>query len=168
VENKKALADRLGGTLIEEKSPVYAETETEEAITAKLYLFQYLLGNRDWDIAMKKNIKIVKTTEDEVIPVPYDFDFTGWVNAPYTTAYMGDLADDFEYRAGRKFCLPDDAWQAHIQHFIDKKAEILNLIANFEYFNKREKASLIDYVESFFEEIKKPQKAHELFGEGCR
>lgn len=165
LEDEDALAARLGGDLIDEDSIRFTEAESVTKITARLYLFQYLLGNRDWDIPMKKNIKIVRRKGEKAIPVPYDFDFTGWVDANYTKAYMGDLAEKFEYRIGREFCLPNAVWEAQIQYFTSKKAEIIQLISEFELLNKRERSRLISYVESFYEDINNPQKVQELFGD---
>ncbi len=165
LESKEALAARLDGEIIEDPAITISEDETLEETTARLYLFQYLLGNRDWDILLKKNVKLVKTTKGEFIPVPYDFDFTGWVNATYTTAYMGDLAKDFEYRAGRKLCKSQAVWDACFAHFESKKGEMIQLITDFKLLGKRERNELIQLVESFYEDIKKPQKAGALFGD---
>lgn len=51
----------------------------------RLALFQCLISNHDWDIDMLKNIKLFKSRSGDIIPVPYDFDFSGWLRAPYWT-----------------------------------------------------------------------------------
>lgn len=167
IEDADALAERLGGELIKGDSLRYAPEEAMQQVTARLYLFQYMLGNRDWDIAMKKNIKIVRQKGARPIPIPYDFDFTGWVNAPYTLAVLGPFAKDFDYRKSKKICLPLDVWEKQIQFFYSKKAEILALISGFEMLKKAERTRLIAYVESFYEDIKNPQSVFERFGEDC-
>jgi succinate dehydrogenase flavin-adding protein (antitoxin of CptAB toxin-antitoxin module) len=164
IEDKDAMATRLGGTAVPD-SVRFSEKQTLHHETAQLYLFQYLLGNRDWDISMKKNVKLVQKTSGDVLALPYDFDFTGWVSAPYTVAYMGNLAKTFEYRSGRKFCATEEEWEKHIQHFLDKKPELLALINNFKPLSKKEKASMLEFIEAFYDEIKKPNKAVELFGD---
>lgn len=164
IEDKDAMATRLGGTAVPD-SVSFTEKQTLHHETAQLYLFQYLLGNRDWDISMKKNVKLVKKASGEVLALPYDFDFTGWVSAPYTVAYMGSLAKNFEYRSGRKFCATEEEWEKHIQHFLDKKADLIALINNFKPLPKKEKASMIAFIEAFYDEITKPNKVVELFGD---
>jgi len=48
---------------------------------------------------------------------------------------------------------------------LDKKPELLALINNFKPLSKKEKASMLEFIEAFYDEIKKPNKAVELFGD---
>ena len=47
-------------------------------------LFQFLLGNTDFSTAYQHNGKLLYVNK-EIIPLPYDFDMTGWVNPSYAT-----------------------------------------------------------------------------------
>ncbi|MDZ7647657.1 MAG: hypothetical protein U5K54_11040 [Cytophagales bacterium] len=46
--------------------------------------FQYLIANTDWSAAQQHNVKIIQTANKK-IPLTYDFDMAGLVNAPYAT-----------------------------------------------------------------------------------
>lgn len=46
-------------------------------------LFQYLIGNADWGYALERNLKVLVRNDGQLLPVGYDFDFSGWVMAPY-------------------------------------------------------------------------------------
>ena len=45
-------------------------------------VFQYMIGNSDWGIDQVQNVKLL-LKGDKIIPIPYDFDFSGLVGAPY-------------------------------------------------------------------------------------
>ena len=45
-------------------------------------LFQYVIGNEDWNLRHQRNVKFFEKN-GKIIPVPYDFDFSGLVSAPY-------------------------------------------------------------------------------------
>ncbi|MEL6942038.1 MAG: hypothetical protein AAFO82_05165, partial [Bacteroidota bacterium] len=47
-------------------------------------LFQYMIGNADWNVVLEKNTKVIEKG-GRVLAVPYDFDFSGLVNPPYGT-----------------------------------------------------------------------------------
>ena len=47
-------------------------------------IFQYLIGNTDWSVAARHNIDLfVGNPSQPLIPVTYDFDFSGLVDAAY-------------------------------------------------------------------------------------
>ena len=49
-------------------------------------MFEYMIGNTDWEIAMLRNVRLVKAPESgKTLLVPYDFDFSGLVSAPYSS-----------------------------------------------------------------------------------
>ncbi|MBK8920049.1 MAG: hypothetical protein IPM81_00800 [Saprospirales bacterium] len=53
---------------------------------ALMVLFQYMIGNMDWDISASRNVLLLQPHSDgKIIPVPFDFDFSGLVSAPYSS-----------------------------------------------------------------------------------
>lgn len=49
-------------------------------------LYQYLVGNTDWDLEAVRNVRIIQHREGGMLwPMPYDFDFSGIVAAPYAS-----------------------------------------------------------------------------------
>ena len=49
---------------------------------ALLGVFQYFIGNTDWWMPRRHNIAVL-TVEDSTYAVPFDFDLSGAVDAPY-------------------------------------------------------------------------------------
>ena len=49
-----------------------------------LCLFEYMISNTDWNVSLLHNIKLIRKKDTkEIIVVPYDFDYSGLVNADY-------------------------------------------------------------------------------------
>jgi len=43
-------------------------------------VFQFMIGNVDWIVENCKNVKVLQMRDSTLIPIPYDFDFTGSKN----------------------------------------------------------------------------------------
>ena len=51
----------------------------------RMMLFEYMIGNTDFSIWALHNVRIVQDRARKLFPVPYDFDLSGFVHAPYAT-----------------------------------------------------------------------------------
>src|SRR5207248_8610318 len=54
----------------------------EDALTTMMML-EYMLGNTDYSIWSRHNVAIVQDKMRKFFPVPFDFDLSGMVHAPY-------------------------------------------------------------------------------------
>lgn len=126
--------------------------ESFEQKTFKLMsVFLYMIGNSDWSALIEKNTKLIKT-KDHILAIPYDFDFSGMVDAPYATInsdYHLTSRKDRVY-LGFEEHLADIA--STFQYILSKKGEIFNLIKKFKVLNKRDRKAITKYLETFFEE----------------
>ena len=48
-------------------------------------LFEYMIGNTDMSIWALHNVRLIQKPNRTLIAVPYDFDLSGLVHAPYAT-----------------------------------------------------------------------------------
>ncbi|MFN0035971.1 MAG: hypothetical protein ACKVUS_12985 [Saprospiraceae bacterium] len=84
LEDEEELVARLGGELNEEYGTPIDSLQTYHA--ALTVMFQYMIGNTDWEVAMLRNVRLVRAPESgKILLVPYDFDFSGLVSAPYSS-----------------------------------------------------------------------------------
>lgn len=83
LEEPEALAARVGGRLVEVTGAQARDLDPYHAALAGV--FQYMIGNSDWSTGALHNAELVSTPTFEVAVVPYDFDFSGAVNAHYAT-----------------------------------------------------------------------------------
>lgn len=110
-DNNRPIATRLG-FFIEDVDDVATRNAMRRAVTgdrittgqlsrtdaARVALFEYMLGNRDWSIRAGPpgegcchNSPLIGRAGAAAgfVPVPYDFDYSGLVNAPYAVAPDG-------------------------------------------------------------------------------
>ena len=79
---------------------------------AKVALFQYMIGNLDWSMragpagegCCHNSRLIVAAGSTALVPVPYDFDYSGLVNAPYAAPPEGFKVDSVRERSYQGYC----------------------------------------------------------------
>jgi len=152
IEPTDAMAVRLGCR--ESEKRIQSESELNANAYANLLLFEYMIGNADWDISSLHNVKLIRTiTGGGYIPVPYDFDFSGVVSAPYAAP---------QERVNQKFVgerilmgkfLSEESFQASLQHFLAAKEQILETCAQSSYLEDREQEKIMRYLNTFFKRI---------------
>ncbi|MEO5906428.1 MAG: hypothetical protein ABIQ11_06870, partial [Saprospiraceae bacterium] len=82
VENEEELVQRLGGR--SSQVAVMSEKAVERESFLRLTLFEFMIGNTDWYIPTRHNLDfIVVPGYKLMVPVPYDFDYSGLVGAHY-------------------------------------------------------------------------------------
>ncbi|MBR9997318.1 MAG: hypothetical protein KFF73_00035 [Cyclobacteriaceae bacterium] len=69
-----------------EKDKFITPFDMDQDNVKKMSVFQYMIGNKDWYITSRHNIKILQPLDTTKVPyaLPYDFDFSAFINADYT------------------------------------------------------------------------------------
>src|ERR671929_165825 len=81
MEEPNALGARLGGKVMEQKGAGGADLDPFQ--NTLFGVFQYMIGNTDFSVAGLHNVELLFTSDGNVMPIAYDFDFAGAVNASY-------------------------------------------------------------------------------------
>lgn len=152
IENEEEFARRVGGEAIDTEAVLHENVEsTNAAITS---LFQYMIGNPDWNIETCKNLCLIKSPEHEgFLTVPYDFDFSGFVNAPYAVSSLGITSIKERVYLGSS----DENDLDYAKKVLkSKKKEILKEIKSFEYISRATKREVLTYIHSFYDKIYEP------------
>ena len=152
IEDDKVVAKRHGAQVL--KRFVHPLNQAEIASITNAF-FQFMIGNTDFSTAYQHNQKLL-FKEGKTIPLPYDFDMSGLVNASYAVVSNVqnttlDIAN-VQQRAYRGFKRDEKLFQEVRQLFLDKRSEIDNLIESlkihFEDKKSHEKAK--EYIKSFY------------------
>ncbi len=105
IENENEMAKRNGCSLIDKRMKP-EQTDTNSFLI--MAVFQYLAGNTDWSVQFLQNIRLITTDPKAApIPVPYDFDMCGIVNAPYAAPHEELKLKSVQDRLYRGYCIPD-------------------------------------------------------------
>lgn len=117
-------------------------------------LFQYMIGNTDWSVAMCRNMKIMKPKNGGPYWLaPYDFDFSGLVNASYAIPNP-DLNQQY---IGQRIYMGAEQANSELQgtaaYFKANQAEIYQAIEQFSLLSKRDRKEMLQYLDGFFKEL---------------
>jgi len=105
IEEKEAVAERVGGMMLD--VPQVHQTKLSTDASARLALFQYMVGNTDWDMVYFHNVTLMRGGDGIYIPMPYDFAFTGLVAASYAKPDEQLGLRTIKDRMYRGFCRPE-------------------------------------------------------------
>lgn len=169
IEPEEMLAGRSGGLVIENDGAGMAHTRREEMLRAAL--FQYMIGNCDYSIAGRHNMKLLGLPGFGTVgytPVPYDFDYAGIVNASYAVPgeNLGISSVTQRYYLGP--CREDAEYLSAIQFMEDHREEILELVQGFSYLGEKARNRAIGYLESYFTEASDPRFIERKLSSTCR
>ncbi len=169
IEDQYMMAKRLDGVIV--KSMGLKDQSTNREHMVMLSIFNFLEGNTDWQVARLHNLKLLrinKITETAPYVIPYDFDYTGMVNASYAIPSPILGIETLRERLYWGKCYPIDDIQKAINKFIDRKEAIYELYQNFELFDKSSLKQSIDYLDSFYTIIENEKKWTYYFIDKCR
>ena len=166
IEDEDDMAQRIGGKIFDPKSISRKGLENESYHL--LALFQYLIGNTDWFVLNKHNTKFVITKDPPaMIPIPYDFDFAGAVNAPYAVPHEKIPISSVSERYFIGECDEENGYDKTIGNIISQQKEIIQLIEKCEHLNQESSRQLLNFLETSFEIINNPKKIKAEIAKGC-
>ncbi|MCB9284942.1 MAG: hypothetical protein H6563_12770 [Lewinellaceae bacterium] len=116
-------------------------------------LFQYLIGNTDWDVKYGRNVQLFANRKaGNFCLIPYDFDFSGFVNAPYAIPNPDYRLKNLRQRVYLGEGPPSE--QAR-QLILSKRKLFYRLIRQCPYLSNESKYDCMVYLSSGFREIKR-------------
>lgn len=151
LEDEEETSARLNGTMVEDYGIPADSFVTHQAALA--VMFQYFIGNTDWEISMLRNVRLVKTRESgKILVIPYDFDFSGFVSAPYATPNsetgLRNVRDRFLMSSGLK---PEALKKA--SQTLRSAQKDLYAICRSKYLDSDTSEKALRYLQVFFDQI---------------
>jgi hypothetical protein len=151
IEPEEMLAERVGGLVV--KKDELSMALMNQGDMDRVALFMYMIGNGDYSITGRHNVKILGMPGFGIggyTPVPYDFDYTGLVNASYAVPgeNLGITSVRERYYLGP--CRKDEAYVAAIEHINQYREDILQMVNDFEYIDQKHQKTVIKYLEDYF------------------
>jgi len=156
IEDDKRVAKRHEGKVFER----YVHPMAMQHLTSvQNAFFQYLLGNTDFSVAYQHNGKLLYVNK-EIIPLPYDFDMTGWVNPSYATVNTTLGIKSVQDRKYRGFKREQQYFDEVRQQFLDQKADLMKMISSFEgeFSNQSEYENMFEFLKSFYDVLEDDSK----------
>lgn len=136
-------------------------TALNPADAGRYALFQHMLANHDWSMRAGPagkdcchNAELIGPLAlGSVIPIPYDFDFSGFVNAPYATPPDVLKIANVRQRYYRGYCAHNTQVLAAARQMRDLKPQMIAAITSTPGLDARTQARAIAFLEPFFADI---------------
>ena len=160
IEDDKMLAKRVDGEIYDR---FLHPLNQDDLASVRNAFFQYMIGNTDFSQAYLHNVKLIFINK-KMIPIPYDFDMAGFVDASYAVVSqiqgesLGTTSvTDRKYRG---FIRNEAVFEQVRQEYVSKKVKMLAVIDNNkDYFEDPNTFSTArTYILSFFDIISNDKK----------
>lgn len=145
---------------------------------ARTELFQYMIGNLDWSVRVASqgadcchNAKLIgpdKTSHTGLIPVPYDFDSSGLVDAVHAAPPDGLKVRSVRTRLYRGFCSRNDTVRAEAARFLQKRSGLMAALETTPGLDEKRKRKARSYMNEFFDTLSNPEKFEKRIIKKCR
>lgn len=178
IEDSGDMARRNNRAEIQVRSREVASTQLDPQQAAIVGLFQYMLGNLDWDMVEGSDAEdcchngklfaATATSRERVVPVPYDFDYSGFVNASYATPPQGFSTQNVRQRVYRGYCRYNEQAQAAAELFRSRRAQIFAVIDGETRLTTARRNGARGYIEDFYEVLDNPQRFQRQIIDECR
>ncbi len=152
IEDTDEMADRLNAKEVNSYS--IAADSCSSFDYDVFCMFQYMISNTDWNLGLLHNTKLIeKKKTGEIIPVPYDFDYAGLVNADYSVPNPDYPQTSIRHRIYIGEPPNDDELEKVAKLFIEKEDEVFALIEGFELLDKGWKKDMTRYLKKFYKDV---------------
>ena len=171
IEDEDVMAERNHARLqeIEQFHPARADAEYAVLIA----MFNYMIANTDWSPVFFHNVKLIRDQDARYLTVPYDFDFSGAVNARYATVDPSLSIRRVTQRLYRGFCREELDHRTAVSTFEEKREEIRALYTDFgamdlEQYTAEDAEKALDFLEDFWKVVDEPDEFEDEILDDCR
>lgn len=152
---------KRNGTVQTHAPNVIAESDLSPPDAARYALFEDMIANHDWSMRAGPEGKncchnaelIGPLAPGATIPVPYDFDFSGFVDTPYATPPDALHIDSVRQRVYRGYCADNADVLAVARQMRDARPQLLAAISSTPGLDPQRAARAISFLDGFFADI---------------
>lgn len=134
----------------------------------KLVMFEFMIGNLDWSIAKRHNMKLIIGDNGQLpLAVPYDFDYAGMVDTPYAVPPAESNVSDVKTRVFRGFC-KRYGYEETIEYYKEKKGELYDTIDQSLFLTEKTRKNMTKYMDQFYKYLDNPKYVDKKINLACR
>jgi hypothetical protein len=167
VEDPNQLASRNLAKIVKVKGAGPGDLEAKELALA--YLFEYLIGNLDFSFNGLHNTELLATTDGRMLPVAYDFDFSGAVNTSYATPPPDYGVPNVRTRKFMGYCELQDEFPGALAVLQEKKEAIYALYHDDigKLMDPGVVRETLRYFDDFYNDVRTPKDAKRNVFDRC-
>jgi hypothetical protein len=158
IEHKDSVTERL------EIAPLSVETAPVSTLDLDYLnltsVYQYLIGNTDFSpisgaagAECCHNHTLFGNEGEPYYSIPYDFDMSGFVGAPYATPNPKLRLDSVQERLYRGRCVNNDLLPETLAAFTASRDEIEALIREQPELSGRKRRDILKYIDQFYRSV---------------
>lgn len=149
IEDTAELSNRIQATAKVKNSLSLPRDTFHDGLLKVASIFQYMIGNADWDLSVGRNVKYL-IKNGKVLPIPYDFDFSGLVNAPYAIPNPNFGIPTVKTRIFLGFKEDMEQLKSTLSYFKTKRKDIFETVNAFKILDPTKREEMIYYLDSFY------------------
>jgi hypothetical protein len=134
-------------------------------------IFEFMIGNTDWAVPVNHNTKLIYSLKDSLLRplvVPYDFDYSGFVNTEYAVPDDRLGIENVQQRLYRGYARTMEELNVALDVFKKQKENIYGIVKNFDLLTPASKREVTVYLDAFYDLIKNPKDVKNAFIENAR
>jgi hypothetical protein len=167
LENDRKAAERNGAQLYQAAGARWEHVDADQG--ALVSAFEYLIGGSDWSLPALHNILLFRHEgTGAVLPVAYDFDWTGIVNTSYATPDYRLPIRSVRERLYRGICRTPEDWAPVLARFQGAKEALYAVYDSVPGLDPGYIRDTRDYLDRFFEVIGDPRRLRREMIDPCR
>jgi hypothetical protein len=136
-------------------------TDLSPADAARYALFQHMIANHDWSMRAGPegddcchNAKLIgPLAPGSTVPIPYDFDYSGFVSAPYATPPDELRLSSVRQRLYRGYCIHNAEDLAAARQFRAARPQLISAITSTPGLEAKTRQRAIAFLDPFFADI---------------
>lgn len=162
IEEESEFKQRLNGPIVE-KGHVRTSMIDREAYL-RMCFFQYLILNTDWYMHNLHNLEfIMPEGKDKLLPVPYDFDYAGLVDASYAVPHSSRNIKDVKEPCYLCKSVTEEEALRMATFFQEKKSALYQTVQDYPYLDEKVKSIFTDRLDTFFKELENERSLKRVF-----
>ncbi len=173
IEDDEDVADRNDLKVVEIRRIRYDQLDPNRQNL--VHLFEYMIGNTEYsfvnpepDKACCHNADVLSATGGPpYLPLPFDFDFAGIVNAPYAQPNPRYPIDDVRIRFCKGLCENNELLPATTQRFLDEHGDFITIVDQLEPLSRRSRLSVRNYLNAFLDRIEDERSRERYLVDKC-
>lgn len=166
LEHEGHVARRMEGEVVEIRRALFGDVDLDQM--TEVALFAYFIGNSDYSLYALHNIRLVRRWSDSVLlPISYDYDFSGLVNARYATPPPQLNLRSVRDRLYRGPCRQPEEMAPHVARYLQRKAHIMALPDSIPGLDRSYVRDVRGFLAEFFATIESPRSARSVFWDNC-
>ena len=173
IEHDDNVAERIGAApLVVDNIPL---SGLDPDYLNLVSVFQYLIGNTDFSPIVGSpggdcchNHAPFGEEGKLYYSIPYDFDMSGFVNAPYAMPNPKMRLDSVQERLYRGRCINNDILPLTLETFVAKRDDIESVVRDRPELSSRKRSEILKYIDQFYRSVAKPRGINRNLVKKCK